>query len=1089
MNRTNKSNMTPTHYVGIGASAGGLEAIEAFFANMNPVNGLAFIVVQHLSPDYKSLMAELLSKKTEMTIFRAEEGMLVEKNSIYLIPPKKNLKIFHGKLLLSDQADHPRGINLPIDIFFNSLAEDQKEKAIGIILSGTGSDGTRGIRAIKENGGMIMVQDEASAKFDGMPRSAISTGLTDFIIPCEEMPEQLLSFTQYPYISKKEGSVTLLTEEDNVNKIFAMLRDKTKVDFTYYKHSTVLRRIERRMTVNQIHEFSEYAKFMENYPDEVNVLYRELLIGVTNFFRDTDAFEILSKKYLPELFSKKDQKEIRLWVAGCSTGEEAYTLAILCSECLRTLEKSIDIKIFATDLDRSALLKAGAGIYPASIVADVSSHLLSRYFIRKDDNFQVSRKIREMVVFAQHNLIKDPPFTNMDFISCRNLLIYLQPVLQRKALEFFNFSLKAGAILFLGSSETTGEMADFFEPINNKWKIYRSKGKRGIPGSGPDVSNPYTTHRQSGLVPVGGRNHQLRVHEDERTLERFLQTASDVYLPVSLIVNEQSEILHSVGDLSKFFILPSGKMTNDVIKMAIKELSMPLATGLQKVFHKGEDIIFSNIKLLQLNTPSIVKMQIKLMPEKKGQDRLAAVFIENVIVENKLDTKSSEQSNIDYGKMAEQRILDLEQELQFTKENLQATIEELETSNEELQSTNEELLASNEELQSTNEELQSVNEELHTVNIEYQSKIVELTELNNDLDNLLKSSNIGTIFLDENFEIRRFTHQVKNIFKIIDSDIGRPFHHINHDLIDINPVDLAQRVMESGHSEEIEVSDKLGKWYLFKISPYYIAPEAISGVVLTFVDSSKLKKAEETNRKLLRAMEQSPASIILTNTEGSIEYINPLFEESTGYSLSDVIGKNPRILKSGDLTQSNYTHLWNELEAGRIWKGEFHNKKKNGDIFWVKALIAPVFDENSIITNYLAMYLDITELKELGEDFNALLSEYDFLVNSNQFGYAILEKKHSNKDLGFDFIFLKANSKFSILLGLNSNQVVGKNWKETVQNEDELFQCLINSTEKLDVGSKSNSFKIKILNQSKTIGLTIFCAEFEKFYIIFDEIS
>ncbi len=935
---------------------------------------------------------------------------------------------------------------------------------------------------------MIMVQDEASAKFDGMPRSAISTGLTDFILSCEEMPEQLLSFTQYPYISKKESNVTLLTEEDNVNRIFAMLRDKTKVDFTYYKHSTVIRRIERRMTVNHIHEFNEYAKFMENYPEEVNVLYRELLIGVTNFFRDPEAFEVLSKKYLPEIFSKTDQKEIRIWVAGCSTGEEAYTLAILCTECIRTLEKNIDIKIFATDLDRNALLKAGAGVYPASIVADVSSHLLSRYFIRKDDNFQVSRKIREMVVFAQHNLIKDPPFTNMDFISCRNLLIYLQPVLQRKALEFFNFSLKSGAILFLGSSETTGEMADFFEPISNKWKLYRSKGKKGIPGSGPDVSNPYTSHRQSGLMPLSVRNHLMRFHEEERTLDRFLQIASDIYLPVSLIVNEQNEILHSVGDLSKFFILPSGKMTNDVIKMALKELSMPLATGLQKVFNKGENIIFSNIKLLHINPPSIVKMQIKLMPEKKGQDRLAAVFIENVIVKNELEEKFPDSANIDYGKMAEQRIVDLEQELQFTKENLQATIEELETSNEELQSTNEELLASNEELKSTNEELQSVNEELHTVNIEYQSKIVELTELNNDLDNLLKSSNIGTIFLDENFEIRRFTHQVKNIFNIIDSDIGRPFHHINHDLIGINPVDLAQRVMESGHSEEIEVSDKMGKWYLFKISPYYIAPEAISGVVLTFVDSSKLKKAEEMNRKLLRAMEQSPASIILTNIQGNIEYVNPLFEESTGYSLTDVIGKNPRILKSGDFTQSDYSELWNEVTAGRIWKGEFHNKKKNGEIFWVKALIAPVFDENSTITNFLAMYIDITELKELGEDYKLLLSEYELIVNSNQFGYAVVERRETKDQMGFDLIFTIVNPRFSKLFELSPSQLIGKEWKSSIQNSDEFFNRLVEELKKLSNSNQSLSFDFKLKDQFKRINLTIALSALNKIYIMVEDI-
>ncbi len=465
----------PTHYVAVGASAGGLEAIESFFSHMPPDSGLGFIVIQHLSPDYKSLMVELLSKRTPMPVRRAEDGLPVLPNNVYLIPPKKNLTIFHGKLLLSEQ-DHSKGINLPIDVFLRSLAEDQSEKAVAVILSGTGSDGTRGLRVIKEYGGMVMVQDEESAKFNGMPRAAISTGLADFVLPPDQMPGQLLSFSKHPYITKVERSETLLSDEQGLTRIFSILREKCKVDFTFYKPSTVTRRIERRMTINQTDDIRDYVAYLSNNPGEAVALYRELLIGVTSFFRDPDAFDCLVQHGLPEIFKSASSREIRFWVACCSTGEEAYTMAILARECMEMLGTSHDVKIFATDIDRDAIHYAASGSFPESVAADISPRLLAKYFYKKDDNFQIARNIREMVVFAQHNLIKDPPFTNISLISCRNMMIYLQPILQRKVLEFFNFSLNPGGILMLGTSETTGDMADYFEPVAPKWKIYRSKG-------------------------------------------------------------------------------------------------------------------------------------------------------------------------------------------------------------------------------------------------------------------------------------------------------------------------------------------------------------------------------------------------------------------------------------------------------------------------------------------------------------------------------------------------------------------------------------------------------------------------------------
>lgn len=834
----------PTHYVAIGASAGGLEAIEAFFSHMPAESSLSFIVIQHLSPDYKSLMVELLSKKTPMPVHRAEDGMQVLPNHVYLIPPKKNLTIFHGKLLLSEQ-DHSKGINLPIDVFLRSLAEDQSEKAVAIILSGTGSDGTRGVRAIKEYGGMVMVQDEDSAKFDGMPRAAIATGLADFVLSPDRMPGQLLSFVKYPYITKVERSETLLSDEQGLTRIFAILREKCRVDFTFYKPSTVTRRIERRMTVNQIDNIKDYVAFLASHPGEVVALYRELLIGVTSFFRDPDAFDQLGQFSLPEILKNAPRREVRFWVAGCSTGEEAYSLAILVRETMEQLGVSQDVKIFATDIDRDAIQFAANGCFPESIAADVSPRWLSKYFYKKEDNFQIARTIREMVVFAQHNLLKDPPFTNIALISCRNLLIYLQPVLQRKVLEFFNFSLNPGGVLMLGTSETTGDMTDYFEVIDPKWKLYRSRGRlKPLPDANHLLSPSTDTRSRDLRGQFAGFRRTLRLGGEERVLERFLEAITHDYLPLAVIVNTQLEVLHVLGDASGFFRLPSGRVVNDISKMAARELAIPLTTGIQKVFRQRQELHFSNIRLPQEGGGArLVDLRIRPLPEKKDQESLVAVFVGQIKKSELAESDPAIQS-YDLSKAAEERLRDLEQDLQFTRENLQATIEELETSNEELQATNEELLASNEELQSTNEELQSTNEELFTVNTEYQSKIIELTELNNDVENLLNSSQTGHLLLDENLEVRRFSPKIAEIFRLLDSDVGRPITYISHYMIDCDPVHLVREVQATGQPLDREVYTRQGRWYRIDVVPYAIGPKTFSGAVLSFVEITRFKDTQ-----------------------------------------------------------------------------------------------------------------------------------------------------------------------------------------------------------------------------------------------------
>ena len=951
------------HYVGIGASAGGLEAIELFFTHMPPDSGMAFIVVQHLSPDYKSLMVELLSKKTSIPVRRAEDGMEVLPNHVYLIPPKKNLTIFHGKLLLSEQ-DHSRGVNLPIDVFLRSLAEDQAERAVAIILSGTGSDGMRGVRAVKENGGMVMVQSEESAKFDGMPRSAISTGLADFVLPPDQMPKQLQAFIKHPYVAKAERAESLLTNEDGLIRIFAMLRERCKVDFTYYKPSTVVRRIERRMSINQVEDIKDYVSYILSNPQELITLYRELLIGVTSFFRDQEAFDLLAEKVLPDLLRNAANRELRFWVAACSTGEEAYSLAITVRECMEQMGVTRDIKIFATDIDRDAIHFAASGSYPESIAADLSPRILSKYFHKRDDNFQIARTIREMVVFAQHNLIKDPPFTNLDLISCRNVLIYFQPVLQRKVFEFFNFSLAADGVLFLGSSETTGDMASYFDVVDHKLKIFRSKGRlKPLTDTHLPMATDTRFQEMKGQFAVARR--ALRPTDEERVMERFVEAASPDYIPLALVVNEQFEVQHIFGDATDYFRLPSGKVVNDISKMAVKELAIPLATGIQKVLRQNQEQRFSNINLSHLGPGRMVDLRIKPMPGKKEQVRLVAIFLsEGKKPGHTLDSDPHVQT-YDLSKEAEDRMRDLEHELQFTRENLQATIEELETSNEELQATNEELLASNEELQSTNEELQSTNEELFTVNAELQNKILELTELHNDLDNLLSATQIGNLLLDENMEVRRFSARICDIFKLMEGDIGRPITHITHHLQQCDPIALIREVQTSNKALEQEVQTTAGRWYLMRIVPYTVGPGTFSGTVVSFIEISLMKQVQESNKEMQQLFadvaHSSPALVWLADTTKGCIWFNDPWLAFTGRTMEQELGNGWAEGVHPDDFDRCLKIYTASFDQKKPFSMEYRLRRHDGDYRLILDEGRPRFKPDGSFAGYIGSCLDITE--------------------------------------------------------------------------------------------------------------------------------
>ena len=877
----------PIYYVGVGASAGGLEAIERFFSGTPPLTAMAFILIQHLSPDYKSLMVELLSKRTDMPVKRAEQGMVVEAGTIYIIPPKKNLRIFQATLQLSDQNPQ-RGLNLPIDIFFRSLAEDQQDKAVGIILSGTGSDGMHGVRTIKEKGGIVLVQSPDSAKFSGMPQSGISTGLVDFILAPEEMVPQLCACAEQPHILPQEGHVPQEGADAIHPRIFSVLRDRCGIDFSQYKMTTVGRRIERRLLVTNHHDLEEYLHFLEASNDESTRLCKELLIGVTCFFRDPDLFTSLRHDHLPNLLRKAEGRSLRFWSAGCYTGEEAYSLAILCRDLIDNMGLHVDLKIFSTDIDRNAILTAGKGIYPESIAADIPPEYLARYFYHQDGSYRIIRSVRDMVVFAQHNIAQDPPFNNIDLLICRNLLIYFQQALQQRVLQLFSFSLNRQGLLVLGSSESVGDMDSSFSLIDQKWKIYHLIN-RTMQANGFPLEISGKNYRRTSLLPTLGPVSNTRQAPD-RTADRLLEAVSHSFLPLTILVNEEQEPLQIVGDCGPFFTLPSGRVHYNIIKMAHASLSIPLATGLQKAFTEGKESVYTNIPATIDGSKRFLRLRTLPAPGLKYDQPLAVVTVEEINTES---SKTDEQpASYDVCQETVQRLSDMEQELQFTKENLQATIEELETSNEELQATNEELLASNEELQSTNEELHSVNEELHTVNAEYQIKIMELTELNNDLNNLFANTATGIIFLDENLDIRKFTPAAARVFRISSTDIGRPIGHLASLLPEQELLSHIIQVHEHNglKSYEREIQSTDGCWYLLQITPYAIGPRAYSGVVVATTNITSLvaarqetfeaiKRETAANRFARSILDAVTNQIAVLDKNGTIIKVNQAWKE------------------------------------------------------------------------------------------------------------------------------------------------------------------------------------------------------------------
>ena len=893
--------------VGIGASAGGLGAFEAFFSAM-PANtdpGMAFVLIQHLAPDHKSLLRELVSRYTAMPVLEAEDGMRVEANTVYIIPPNRDMSILHGSLQLFEPTA-ARGLRLPIDFFFRALAEDQHDRAIGIVLSGTASDGTLGARAIKGEGGMVMAQSPDSTEHDGMPRSAIATGMVDYILPPADMPEQLIAFVSRRFGGTPEA-ITPGTSgtEDALKKILVLLRSRTGHDFSQYKESTVLRRIERRMAVHQIAGLADYVRYMRDVPAEAEALFGDLLIGVTCFFRDAEAFAALEGEVAHLFDDTPAGATIRVWCAGCSTGEEAYSIAILLQERMQALKQTYTIQFFATDVDRRAIDVARAGVYPANIVADVSPERLLRFFTREptDGSYRIHKSLRDMLVFSEHDVIRDPPFSRLDLISCRNLLIYMGLELHHKLIPLFHYALKPKGALLLGTSETVGEFGDLFAALNRKTKLYRRK-EGDFAAFRPSLdalrSRSVARARRPDPTTRAGTTARLRALTEQTLLQQD---------HIGALVTARGDLLYLHGR-GRLFELAPGEAAMNVLTMAREGLRGALTMALHSAV--AQKVPVSQTGLVVQTDAGRIPVTLTVRPVDGGSTAEAESGLFVVILEEGPALAATPPPAVAPapGDTDDARIAALTQELRAKEEYLQTTNEELATSNEELRSSNEEMQSVNEELQSANEELetskeelQSMNEELATVNAELQTRLSDLARANNDLNNLLAGTGMGTVFVDHQLRIQRFTPAITQVINLIQTDLGRPVGHIASNLVGYDSfVQDIQSVLDQLTPKEVEVQTREGAWFLLRIRPYRTLENVIEGAVITFTDITEMKQARtaliesEGLRRLAIVVRDSHDAILVQALDGRILAWSPGAERAYGWTETEALAMNIRAL-------------------------------------------------------------------------------------------------------------------------------------------------------------------------------------------------
>ena len=959
--------------VGMGASAGGLETFNQFFEAMPENPGMAFVLVQHLDPTHKSLMVELIKRHTQMEISEVVDHTKVQPNHIYVIPPNKDMAIFNGVLHLMDPTK-ARGFRKPIDNFLHSLAEDQMGKAVGIILSGTGTEGTLGLKQVKGQGGLAIVQNPDTAKYDGMPRSAIAAEAHDFILPVKEIPDMLIKYAKNRKFGLEKKSTIIDTAKNLLEKIFIVLRNETGCNFGDYKSSTVIRRIDKRMALNQIDKLENYLKYIQKDREEVLKLFKELLIGVTSFFRDTEAYEALQKAIIPEILNKKqDGETIRIWVAGCSTGEEAYSLAILFDEEIRKCSKNLKVQIFASDLDGDTINLARQGIYPETIAADVSAKRLSRYFLKDKTTFRIKKEIRDQIIFAEHNLVKDPPFSKQDLISCRNLLIYLNQEAQKRVFTLFHYALKPYGILFLGSSESLGEFANIFEAIDRKNKIFRHKDV--VTAKVPDISQLF--REQGRKVSEASLPIKSKPHENLAGVTERLLLAN--YAPACAIINNEGDAVYFSGNTGKYLQPSPGEAKLNIVDMAREGLKIDLRALIVKVRKSKKTEISKGVNVKTNGNFQSIVLRITPLEPINIYEGFYMITFEDVDLIEIATTEIKPAQAIEVSE-----IHALEQELTATKEYLRSTIEELEVSNEELKSSNEELQSSNEELQSTNEELetskeelQSVNEEIVTINTELTSKIDELALAYDDMNNLLASTEIGTIFLDTDLKIKRFTPPLSKIINLIQTDIGRPITHLSSNLVYDGLENDIKQVLQKLVPITTSVQSSDGTWYKMQILPYRTSENMIEGVVITFVDITHEKLlADELNiaKKSYEDLLEMSKTIVYTQDK-DLKYTTIGNNVQPNFQFAKMVGK-----KDHDFYSDKDTAKLEKIKKEVLTKEKAIRENIDLNIgnanYLYDLMVRPVYANNSL-EGIACTLIDITELHEAKKELAKLKNERD----------------------------------------------------------------------------------------------------------------
>ena len=812
--------------VGIGASAGGLDAFKHFFSTLRAESGMAFVLIQHLDPTRESLTADLVGSYTRMRVAQVEDGMRVEANRVYVIPPNAYLSI-HERTLRLSAPTAPRSLRMAVDFFLRSLAADQHENAIGIILSGTGTDGTLGLKDIKASGGMTMVQDPQTVQHDGMPRSAIAGGNADYVLPAEQMSDALLAYVQHAAVVATSMAVRPEKTSDPLAAVVEVLRTRTNFDFSGYKQGTLRRRIQRRMSLRQLTELPRYVEVLRNDPAEVTALFKDLLINVTSFFREPAAWQVLQEQVIRRLVAAKDTDvPLRVWIPACATGEEAYSIAMVLSEEFEAAGKVCGLQVFASDVDTDALETARAGIYPEGIAAHVSAQRLSRFFIAGAHSYQVNKELRDAVVFAQQSLVSDPPFSRLDLISCRNLFIYLESAVQERLIPLLHFALVEGGYLFMGSAEGIGLQEDLFEPVSTKWRIYRRIG--------PTRHDRLPFPLAAAPVPIVARGRTANLPNSPRLATLAQQLLLQRYAPACVIINRTGEILYFHGRTDDYLAQPSGLPTRDLIAQARHGLRTQLRGAIQEAIRDNRRVVLPGVQMRRGNTFRCVKVTVE--PLNAANTEIEGLWLVSLEDEPEIPAPTAAHTAAEARAGDAALVHQLEYELKSTKEDLQQTIEDVRAANEELMSVNEEFQSSNEELETSKEELQSLNEELTTANTQLEGKIGELEATNNDLDNLLTSTNIATLFLDTQLRIRRFTPAATRLFSLIPSDIGRPIGDIAQKFSDPDLLRDAAAVLHRPIAPKTEVPAHDGRWYVRQVLPYRTRDNRIEGVVMTFSD-------------------------------------------------------------------------------------------------------------------------------------------------------------------------------------------------------------------------------------------------------------